>query len=148
MFKLYLRTSKLSMKKALPIISVLIILTGIVVYFQLLTNEYVETRAKEDKEEKELFIASEAQLQQNQVAFTSLDSLQKNVANPELDDQTNFIIAKLLCEKCYEDTVYCVSALLQTNFILSKDSLNKEVKELRKTVFIALGDSTQVLQLK
>lgn len=129
------------MKKALPIISVLIIITAMVVYFQLLTSEYVETRAKEETEEKEMLLASEVQSQQNQMAFTSIDSLQKNVANPALDDQTNFIIAKLLCEKCYEDTVYCVSALLQTNFILSKDSLNKEVKELRKTVFIALGDS-------
>jgi hypothetical protein len=129
------------MKKALPFISVLIIITAMVVYFQLLTNEYVETKAKEDLEEKEMLIASEVQSQQNQMAFTSIDSLQKNVANPALDDQTNFIIAKLLCEKCYVDTVYCVSALLQTNFILSKDSLNKEVKELRKTVFIALGDS-------
>lgn len=131
------------MKKALPIISILIMITAIVIYFQLLTKEYVDTKAKEDKEEKELFIASEAQQHLNQVKFTSIDSLQKNIANPNLDDQTNVIIAKLLCEKCYEDTVFCVSALLQTNYILSKDSLNNEVKELRKTVFIALGDSLQ-----
>lgn len=126
------------MKKVLPFIGVLIVLSGFIYYTQQMVVDYnkgmEQVETKGTSENAKVMVAKASVLAQRGDTKDAIDLMLKTIEENPKNLQPQLKLAQLYVINCKEHEENCEDALWQLNVILKIDSTNATAKQLLQEI--------------